>query len=163
MIRKYASKYYTCFAEVRAPKSRLSLAMRLPNLLSIVFLLVTPSIAFGQEPTIARQFKGKPDTNINVGFFTTIKPDCTAGPLPVIRLITPPAHGKITVTRGRLQATNLRQCLGAELPVFVALYRSAPDYIGQDTFTIELVGANGKKQLQQITVTLLKPGNGQGI
>ena len=137
--------------------------MRLPGLFSIVFLLAVCSIAFGQEPTIARQFKGKPDTNINVGFFATIRPDCTAGPLQVIRLIAPPAHGKVTVTRARLQATNLKQCLGAELPAFVALYRSAPDYIGQDTFTIEVVGANGKGQLQQITVTLLKPGNGQGI
>jgi hypothetical protein len=122
-----------------------------------------PPTAFGQAPTIERQFKGKPDTNINVGFFSTIKPDCTAGPLPVIRLITPPAHGKVTVTRGRLQATNLKQCLGADVPAFVALYRSAPDYIGQDTFTIEVVGADGKKQLQQITVTLMKASTGQGI
>jgi len=137
--------------------------MKWLRLLSITFLLAASPIVFGQEPTIERQFKGKPDTNINVGFFTTIKPDCTAGPLPVIRLITPPAHGKVTVARGRLQATNLKQCLGADLPAFVALYRSAPDYIGQDSFTIEVVGANGKKQLQQITVTLAKPGAGQGI
>lgn len=47
--------------------------------------------------------------------------------------------------------------------MFIALYRSVPDYIGQDTFTIEVVGANGKKQLQQITVTLMKAGTGQGI
>jgi len=134
---------------------------------SLVFLpgilLVLSPIAFGQEPTIERQFKGKPDTNINVGYFTTIKPDCTAGPLPVIRLVTPPTHGKVTVTRGRLQATNLKHCLGADLPAFVALYRSAPDYIGLDTFTIEVVGVSGKKQLQQITVTLMTVGAGQGI
>lgn len=129
----------------------------------ISILLALPSIAFGQEPTVERQFKGKPDTNINVGFFITIKPDCTAGPLPVIRLVTPPVHGKVTVRRGRLQATNLKQCLGADLPAFVALYRSAPDYVGQDTFTIEVVGASGKKQLQQITVTLMKAGTDQGI
>ena len=137
--------------------------MKWLGLWPIGILLALPPIAFGQEPTIERQFKGKPDTNINVGFFTTIKPDCTAGPLPVIRLVTPPIHGKVTVTRGRLQATNLKQCLGADLPAFVALYRSAPDYIGQDTFTIEVVGASGKKQLQQITVTLMKAGTGQGI
>lgn len=137
--------------------------MKLLGLLLIGILLTLSPIASGQEPTIERQFKGKPDTNINVGFFTTIKPDCTAGPLPVIRLVTPPAHGKITVTRGRLQATNLKQCLGADLPAFIALYRSTPDYIGSDTFTIEIVGANGKKQLQQITVTLMKAGSGQGI
>jgi len=137
--------------------------MKWLGLLPISILLAVPAIAFCQQATIERQFRGKPDTNINVGFFTSIRPDCTAGQLPVIRLITPPAHGKVTVTRGRLQATNLKQCLGADLPAFVALYRSAPDYIGRDTFTIEVVGANGKKQLQQITVTLMKAGTGQGI
>ena len=148
--------------EWQAPYMRVWL-MKWLRVLPISILLAVPPIAFGQEPTVERQFKGKPDTNINVGFFTSIKPDCTAGPLPVIRLITPPAHGKVTVTRGRLQATNLKQCLGADLPVFVALYRSAPDYIGQDTFTIEVVGVNGKKQIQQVTVTLMKTGTGQGI
>ena len=137
--------------------------MKWLRVLPISILLAVPPIAFGQEPAVELQFKGKPDTNINVGFFTSIKPDCTAGPLPVIRLITPPAHGKVTVTRGRLQATNLKQCLGADLPAFVALYRSAPDCIGQDTFTIEVVEVNGKKQIQQITVTLMKTGTGQGI
>ena len=41
-----------------------------------------------------------------------------AGLLPVIRLVVPPAQGKITVKRGRLGATNLKQCLGAEHPAF---------------------------------------------
>jgi hypothetical protein len=131
--------------------------------LSLGLLLAMPPMAFGQEVTVTRQFKGKPNTNINVGVFVTINADCTSGPLPVIRLAAPPAHGKITVKRGRLQATNLKQCLGADLPAFVALYRSEPDYIGKDEFAIEVIGANGKKQIQHIAVTLTKAGNSQGI
>jgi hypothetical protein len=129
-------------------------------------LLGLPAAAFGQQPgqqTIERQYKAKPDTNINVGIFTSIHKDCTAGPLPVVRLISPPAHGKITVKQGRLRATNLKECLGAELPAFVAIYRSAGDFIGQDVFTLEVIGAGGKAQFQRITVTVMKPGAGQGI
>jgi hypothetical protein len=144
-------------------RSQTLLQMSSLAILSLGFLLALPLIAFGQEQTVTRQFKGKPDTNINVGLFTTIKPDCTSGPLPVVRLITPPAHGKVTVRRGRLQATNLKQCLAADLPAFVALYRSEPDYSGEDTFAIEVIATNGKKQIQQITVTLTKAGTGQGI
>jgi len=62
-----------------------------------------------------------------------------------------------------LRATNLKQCLGTELPAFVAIYRSAQDFIGQDAFTLEVVGAEGKAQIQRITVTIMKPGVGQGI
>ena len=129
-------------------------------------LLGLPVAAFGQrtgQQTIERQYKAKPDTNINVGIFTSIHKDCTAAPLPVVRLISPPAHGKITVNQGRVRATNLKECLGAELPAFVAIYRSAGDFIGQDVFTLEVIGAGGKAQFQRITVTVMKPGAGQGI
>jgi hypothetical protein len=137
--------------------------MKSPTLALICFLLALPTFALGQTPTIERQVKGKPDTNINAGIFTTIRKDCTAGPLPVVRLVTPPAHGKVTVKQGNLRATNLKQCLGMELPAFVAIYRSAQDFIGQDTFTLEVIGAGGKSQMQRITVTVMKPGAGQGI
>ena len=137
--------------------------MKWLSLLSLGLLLAMPPMVFGQGVAVTRQFKGKPDTSINVGVFVTIKADCTSGPLPVIRLATPPQHGTVTVKQGRLQATNLKQCLGADLPAFVALYRSEPNYIGKDEFAIEVIGANGKKQVQQITVTLTKAGNSQGI
>jgi hypothetical protein len=109
----------------------------------ICALLGLPAAAFGQQ-TIERQYKAKPDTSINVGIFSSINKDCTAAPLPVIRLVIPPAHGKVTVKQGRLRATNLKECLGTELPAFV-------------------MGSGGKAQFQKITVTVMKPGSGQGI
>ena len=133
------------------------------TLASICFWLALPAFAFGQTPTIDRQVKGKPDTNINAGIFTTLRRDCTAGPLPVVRLVTPPAHGNVTVKQGRLRATNLKQCLGTDLPAFIAIYRSVQDFIGQDLFTLEVIGAGGKSQIQRITVTVMKPPAGQGI
>ena len=77
--------------------------------------------------------------------------------------MTPPAHGKVTVKQGRLRATNLKQCLGTDLPAFIAIYRSAQDFIGQDLFTLEVIGAEGKSQIQRITVTVMEPAVGQGI
>ena len=126
-------------------------------------LLALPVLTAAQEATVQREVKGKPDTNINAGIFATIRKDCTAGPLPAVRLVTPPAHGKVTVKQGKLRATNVKNCLGMELPAFVAIYRSARDFIGQDRFTLEVVGSNGKTQMQQVTVTVMQAGHGQGI
>ena len=81
----------------------------------------------------------------------------------MVRLVTPPAHGNVTVKQGKLRATNLKQCLGTDLPAFVAIYRSVQDFIGQDLFTLEVIGAGGKSQIQRITVTVMKPAAGQGI
>ena len=131
--------------------------------LLIGLLLALPAFALAQTQTLERQVKGKPDSNINAGIFTTIRKDCTAGPLPAVRLVAPPAHGKVTVKQGRLRATNLKQCLGLDLPAFVAIYRSIPDFIGQDIFVLEVIGAEGKSQIQRITVTVMKPSAGQGI
>jgi hypothetical protein len=137
--------------------------MKWLTLTSISFLLALPAIVWGQTPTIERQVRGKPDTNINAGIFTTVREDCTAGPLPVVRLVTPPSHGNVTVKQGRLRATNVKQCLGMELPAFIAIYRSAKDFVGQDNFTLEVKGAEGKTQIQRITVTVVSAGHGQGI
>ena len=80
-----------------------------------------------------------------------------------MRLVTPPAHGHVTVKQGKLRATNMKQCLGMELPAFIAIYRSAQDFIGEDIFMLEVTGAGGKTQLQRITVTVMKATPGQGI
>jgi hypothetical protein len=136
--------------------------MKWPLPAAFCLLLALPAIALGQQ-AIQREYKGKPDTDINAGIFATVRKDCTAGPLPVVRLLTPPAHGKVTVKQGKLRATNVKNCLGMELPAFVAIYRSARDFIGQDRFTLEVTGSNGKKQIQQVTVTVMQSGHGQGI
>lgn len=141
--------------------------MKIIALPLICFLLALPPLTFAQAPTqapaIERQVKGKPDTNINAGVFATIRNNCTAGPLPAVRLVTPPAHGKVTVKQGKLRATNVKNCLGLEVPAFVAIYRSARDFIGQDKFTLEVTGSNGRAQIQQITVTVMQGDQGQGI
>jgi len=136
---------------------------RLAILGALGLLPALPILAAAQEATVQREVKGKPDTNINAGIFATIRKDCTAGPLPAVRLVTPPAHGKVTVKQGKLRATNVKNCLGMELPAFVAIYRSERDFAGQDRFTLEVVGANGKTQIQQVTVTVMQAGHGQGI
>src|SRR5262249_16134763 len=86
----------------------------LMKIIVLVCSLVLSSVAIAQTPTtpttVERQVKGKPDTNINAGIFTTIRNDCTAGPLPAVRLVAPPAHGKVTVKQGKLRATNVKSC-----------------------------------------------------
>ena len=124
---------------------------------------IPPTFAQGQVLTVDRQVRGKSDTNINAGIFTTVRQDCTAGPLPVVRLVTPPTHGKVTMKQGRLRATNLKQCLGLEVPAFIAIYRSAKDFSGQDTFTLEVTGSGGQVQMQRVTVMVLGGTGGQGI
>ena len=105
-----------------------------------------------------------PGHDLRVGIYTSIRPDCTSGPLPAIRLVSAPTHGAVSVKRGMLKATNFKQCLATEVPAFVAFYRAAPDFSGGDAFELEISFAGGRKEIQHFRVTVsASPNGGQGI
>jgi hypothetical protein len=129
-----------------------------------LFLCTSAHTISAQENSVERQFKGMPGRDLRVGIYTSIRPDCSSGPLPAIRLISAPAHGAVSVKRGMLKATNLKQCLAAEVPAFVAFYRAAPDFNGADAFELEISFAGGRKEIQHVRVTISNsPSGGQGI
>ena len=120
--------------------------------------------AYAQDDVIDRQLKAAPGRDVRAGVFTDIRPDCTPGPLPAIRLATPPVHGNVTVKRGTLKATNIKQCLAIEVPAFVAFYRAAADYSGADDFELEISSPNGHKRRERVHVTVTKSSiAGEGI
>ena len=110
--------------------------------------------ASAQEQTVSRVASGAPNTDIRVGVYVNVRPDCTSGPLPSIQLTSPPENGKVTVKKARVTATNYKQCLALEVPAFVAFYRSRADFAGVDVLTLEVKFPNGKTQVQRISVTV---------
>jgi hypothetical protein len=120
--------------------------------------------AYAQDDVVERQVKAVPGRDARAGVFTDIRPDCTSGPLPAIRLATPPAHGSVTVKRGTLKATNIKQCLAIEVPAFVAFYHASADYSGADDFELEISLPNGHKRRERVHVTVTKSSSaGEGI
>ena len=107
-----------------------------------------------QERLIEREIKGKSGQDIRVAIFTNVLADCTAGPLPTIRLVSPPEHGKLIVKKARLSATNVKQCLALEVPALVAFYKSAGDYAGSDYAVLEIKTAQGNVLLQRYSITV---------
>ncbi len=134
-------------------------------LLAAALCLAAPTAqAQGQGDVAERQVKVAPGHDERVGVYTNIKPDCTGGPLPAIRLLVAPAHGSVTVKRGTLKATNFKQCLAAEVPALLAFYRSAANFTGSDEFELEITVQGGRKQLQHFHVNVAAgQGGGQGI
>lgn len=139
---------------------------RLSRLLFVaaMILCIGTLTAYAQDDVVERQLKAAPGRDVRAGVFTDIRPDCTSGPLPAIRLATPPAHGSVTVRRGTLKATNVKQCLAIEVPAFVAFYRAAADYSGADVFELEISLPNSVKRRERVHVTVTKSSSaGEGI
>jgi hypothetical protein len=136
----------------------------------IVAAFLCTSVLAAQAPAPApgdvaeRQVKVASGHNERVGVYTNILPDCTAGPLPAIRLLVAPAHGTVTVKRGTLKATNFKQCLATEVPALLAFYRAAGNFSGSDEFELEITLQGGRKQVQRFRVDVsTSSGGGQGI
>jgi hypothetical protein len=126
------------------------------RLWSVVAILVVAGItsASAQVPGVNHTASGQPGTDIRVGVYVNIRPDCTSGPLPSIKLTSPPENGKVTVKRARVTATNVKQCLAVEVPAFVAFYRSRADFVGVDILTLEVTFPGGKTEVQRFSITV---------
>lgn len=116
-----------------------------------------------QTDAIERDITISPGREVRFGIYTSIRSDCSSGPLPSIRLAVSPQHGAVTVKRAMLKATNLKQCLAVEVPALVALYRAAQNFDGMDRFELEIGFSDGRKQLQRFKVSVAKAPSGQRI
>ena len=122
-----------------------------------------PSMAQAPVPTVERSFKALPNKATQIGVYLNVRDDCSSGPLPTIRLLTPPASGKVVVKTAKAKATNYKACLALEVPAYIAIYQSRPDFSGADTLTIEVSYPGGRSEIQKITVNVSGAGAQQKI
>ena len=115
------------------------------------------------ETTVERQIRALANRDTQIGIYLNVLPDCTSGPLPTIRLVTPPTAGKVVVKTAKAKATNYKACLALEVPAYVAFYKAPPEFLGDDALTIEVKYQGGRTEIQKITVKVSGPGNQQKI
>lgn len=122
-----------------------------------------PAQPVPQETTVERQVRALANRDTQIGLYLNVLPDCTSGPLPTIRLVTPPAAGKVVVKSAKAKATNYKACLALEVPAYVAFYKAPPEFLGDDALTIEVKYQGGRTEIQKITVKVSAPGGQQKI
>src|SRR4051794_21885096 len=90
------------------------------------------------QTAVDRSVNALPNKDTQIGVYLNVLPDCSSGPLPTIRLATPPASGKVVLKSAKVKATNYKACLALEVPGYVAFYKSPADFLGDDPLTIEV-------------------------
>jgi hypothetical protein len=112
---------------------------------------------------VERSVKAAPNKDTQIGVYLNVLPDCTSGPLPTIRLASPPGSGRVVLKTANMKATNYKSCLALEVPAYVAYYKSPPEFLGDDVLTIEVKYAGGRTEIQKITVNVVGVGAQQKI
>jgi uncharacterized membrane protein len=137
-----------------------STAMLRLRLLAATVCTALACSAVAQVQTVERTAKGQSGKEIRVGIYVNIRPDCTSGPLPTIRLVDPPEQGTVVIKKANVNATNYKQCLALEVPGYVALYKSRPEFTGVDVLSLEITYPGGKHETQRISVTVSSASQG---
>jgi hypothetical protein len=123
---------------------------------AVLSMIALPASA--QNDEVQRDLKAVPGEATRIGIYANVKPDCTSGPLPQIRLVIPPAHGVVRVKRATAKLTNVKLCLATLVPAFVAFYLPAGSFTGPDEFELVISKSEGGKQVQHFRVTVSAPG-----
>jgi hypothetical protein len=94
---------------------------------------------------------GKPH---RLGVYGNVQKDCTSGPLPTVRVVTPPKHGELNVRSGKLKAGRISRCPSLEATAQGVFYKANPTYKGADEVSYEVKSASGKVESHTVRITV---------
>jgi hypothetical protein len=83
-----------------------------------------------------------------------VSKDCKPGPLPEIKVVTPPKHGTLAVKRGKVGAGQLKRCPTLEVPVEGVFYQANANYTGDDEVAYEVKRSDGPAQSMTVKITV---------
>jgi len=121
-----------------------SFALTSALVLSGATALAQTNAAYRSSDVVA----GKPH---RLGVYGNVQKDCTSGPLPTVRVVTPPKHGELNVRSGKLKAGRISRCPSLEATAQGVFYKANPTYKGAD----EVRSASGKVEGHTVRITVM--------
>jgi hypothetical protein len=89
-----------------------------------------------------------------LGVYGNVQKDCTSGPLPTVRVVTPPKHGELNVRSGKLKAGRISRCPKLEATAQGVFYKANLTYKGADEVSYEVKSASGKLESHTVRITV---------
>jgi hypothetical protein len=99
----------------------------------------------------AEVIAGKPR---GLGVYGNVQKDCTSGPPPTIRVVTPPKHGELNVRSGTLKAGRITRCPNLAPKAQGVFYKANPTFKGTDEVSYEVRSASGKVESHTVRITV---------
>ena len=117
-------------------------------------LAVPEGAAWAQSNSAFRSAEavaGKPE---RLGVYGNVQKDCTSGPLPTIRVVTPPKSGELNVRSGTLKAGRITRCPKLAPKAQGIFYKANPTFKGIDEVAYEVRSASGKVENHTVRITV---------
>lgn len=131
------------------------IAMKRPAaaMAALACFVALPSIAaWAQTNSGYRSVDVDAGKSRRLGVYGNVTKDCTSGPLPTIRVVTPPKHGELNVRSGTLKAGRITRCPKLEAKAQGVFYKANPQYTGTDEVSYEVRSASGKIESHTVKI-----------
>jgi hypothetical protein len=117
--------------------------------------LVLPGVAaLAQTNSAHRSTDVVAGKSHRLGVYGNVQKDCTSGPLPTVRVVTPPKHGELNVRSGKLKAGRISNCPKLEATAQGVFYKPSSTYKGADEVSYEVKSASGKVESHTVRITV---------
>jgi hypothetical protein len=126
---------------------RLAPALACALILSGTAVLAQTNTAYrGTDVVVGKQHR--------LGVYGNVQKDCTSGPLPTVRVVTPPKHGELNVRSGKLKVGRISRCPKLEATAQGVFYKPNSTYKGTDEVSYEVKSASGKVENHTVKINV---------
>ncbi|CAO4165317.1 MULTISPECIES: hypothetical protein [Methylorubrum] len=85
-----------------------------------------------------------------------LKKDCSTGPMPEIKVTTPPKSGSLITKAGKLKTPAKYRCPNKDAEVQAIFYQPNSGYTGPDGVVVEIKNSDGEVEKRDIRITVGK-------
>lgn len=85
-----------------------------------------------------------------------LKKDCSLGPMPEIKVVTPPTSGSLITKAGKLKTPAKYRCPNKDAEVQAIFYQPNGGYTGSDGVVVEIKNSDGEIEKRDIRITVDK-------
>jgi hypothetical protein len=115
-------------------------------------LVLPGAAALAQTNSAHRSTDAIAGKSHRLGVYGNVQKDCTSGPLPTVRVVTPPKHGELNVRSGKLKAGRISRCPKLEATAQGVFYKPNSTYKGADEVSYEVKSASGKVESHTVKI-----------
>jgi hypothetical protein len=117
-------------------------------------LILSGTAVLAQTNTAYRSTDVVAGKQHRLGVYGNVQKDCTSGPLPTVRVVTPPKHGELNVRSGKLKVGRISRCPKLEATAQGVFYKPNSTYKGTDEVSYEVKSASGKVESHTVRITV---------
>jgi hypothetical protein len=112
---------------------------------------MTPAAA---QEKVFRSVEAAPGKEARLALIGNVSKECTAGPKPQVKVVTPPKNGTLSIRSGKTKPGSLARCPTLEVPAEGVFYTANPKFSGTDEVVYSVTRPDGRNQLVTIRITV---------